>query len=55
MIAFAFFAKFNEHLTVLDFRFVQSQGNPATDPVILWLNGGPGQCFALFMYLSNNF
>ncbi|VDM46304.1 unnamed protein product [Toxocara canis] len=24
------------------FRFVESQRDPATDPVILWLNGGPG-------------
>ncbi len=22
--------------------FVTSQNNPATDPVVLWLNGGPG-------------
>jgi hypothetical protein len=24
----------------LYYWFVESQGNPATDPVILWLNGG---------------
>lgn len=26
----------------LHYWFVESQGNPATDPVVLWLNGGPG-------------
>ena len=24
----------------LFYWFVESQGNPATDPVVLWLNGG---------------
>lgn len=24
------------------FRFVESQNDPASDPVVLWLNGGPG-------------
>ena len=23
-------------------RFVQSQNNPKSDPVVLWMNGGPG-------------
>lgn len=26
----------------LHYWFVESQGDPATDPVVLWLNGGPG-------------
>lgn len=25
--------------------FVESEGTPATDPVILWSNGGPGGAF----------
>ncbi|KAM9759709.1 lysosomal protective protein isoform 2-T2 [Menidia menidia] len=26
----------------LHYWFVESQGNPSSDPVVLWLNGGPG-------------
>jgi carboxypeptidase C (cathepsin A) len=26
----------------LHYVFIPSQGNPATDPVVLWMNGGPG-------------
>ena len=26
----------------LHYWFVESQADPATDPVVLWLNGGPG-------------
>eukprot|EP01102_Stenamoeba_stenopodia_P008363 TRINITY_DN2401_c0_g1_i2.p1 TRINITY_DN2401_c0_g1~~TRINITY_DN2401_c0_g1_i2.p1 ORF type:complete len:446 (-),score=92.17 TRINITY_DN2401_c0_g1_i2:55-1359(-) len=29
------------------YLFFESQGNPATDPVVLWLQGGPG-CSSLF-------
>lgn len=34
-------------------RFVTSQEDPATDPVVLWLNGGPG-CSSLDGFLSEN-
>jgi len=27
--------------------FVQSRGSPSSDPVVLWLNGGPGTTFIL--------
>eukprot|EP01059_Diplonema_ambulator_P034346 TRINITY_DN7634_c0_g1_i1.p1 TRINITY_DN7634_c0_g1~~TRINITY_DN7634_c0_g1_i1.p1 ORF type:complete len:471 (+),score=157.78 TRINITY_DN7634_c0_g1_i1:63-1475(+) len=30
------------HGTELFFWFVESQRNPANDPVVLWMNGGPG-------------
>lgn len=35
----------------LHYWFVESQGNPATDPVLVWLTGGPG-CSGLSALLT---
>jgi len=35
----------------LYYYLVESEGDPATDPVVLWLNGGPGcSSFDGFIY-----
>lgn len=35
----------------LFYYFVESEGNPSKDPVVLWLNGGPGcSSFDGFIY-----
>jgi len=41
------FAAYSGYLDVSDnkslhYMFVESQGNPETDPLIIWFNGGPG-------------
>lgn len=37
----------------LHYWFVESQGHPESDPVVLWLNGGPG-CSSLDGFLSEH-
>jgi carboxypeptidase C (cathepsin A) len=35
------------------FWFIESQGNPANDPIVLWLNGGPGSSSFLGLFYEN--
>ncbi len=42
-----FHSKKIEEISVQNFelgflRLIESQGNPDTDPIVLWLSGGPG-------------
>lgn len=40
----------------LYYYFVESEGKPSVDPVVLWLNGGPGcSSFDGFIYEHGNF
>ncbi|KAM6928397.1 lysosomal protective protein [Xenentodon cancila] len=52
------FRQFSGYLNVADgkhlhYWFVESQNDPASDPVVLWLNGGPG-CSSLDGFLTEH-
>ncbi|KAH7717797.1 Protein F41C3.5 [Aphelenchoides avenae] len=36
------FKHYSGYLKASETRFVESQGNPPTDPLVFWFNGGPG-------------
>ena len=40
--------------TALFFWFVESQTNPSTDPLTLWLNGGPGSSSIAFGFWTEH-
>lgn len=44
------------HGKKLYYYFVESEREPSKDPVVLWLNGGPGcSSFDAFVYENGNF
>lgn len=47
------YGNFVIHITLYDFRFVESQNNASADPVVLWMNGGPG-CSSLTGLLTEH-
>merc|ERR1719253_180677 len=42
------------HGTELFFWFVESARTPATDPVVLWMNGGPGSSSIMYGFWSEH-
>jgi carboxypeptidase C (cathepsin A) len=38
---------------MLHYWFIESEGNPASDPVLLWLNGGPGSSSLVGLLTEN--